>query len=196
MYELSRLSIYTIAIDLFFLAEFIIWIVSRRGVKRDRSQDGGTVIYIILAFWISLIISYCLPDAKEVGYKIANILLPEFCYYVGSIIIILGTIIRVTSVMTLKKAFTLSVQTTDEQKLIKKGLYKYIRNPAYTGSITSLIGVAIALRSVFAPILVLAICVFAYGKRIKVEEKALRKQFGQEFNDYCKNTYKVFPFVW
>jgi len=34
-------------------------------------------------------------------------------------------------------------ETTNEQHLIKTGLYHIIRNPAYTGSIISLLGVAL-----------------------------------------------------
>jgi protein-S-isoprenylcysteine O-methyltransferase Ste14 len=69
------------------------------------------------------------------------------------------------SVLTLKQAFTHTVQTTQDQHLIQKGLYGIVRNPAYTGSILSLVGVAFAYRYVFAPICVLVICLFCYGVR-------------------------------
>ncbi|QXE18370.1 hypothetical protein B5S50_05695 [Clostridium sp. 001] len=114
----------------------------------------------------------------------------------GIFLIIAGTIIRAYSVWTLKKAFTLSVQTTSDQHLIQKGFYRYVRNPAYTGSILSLLEIAFSLRNILALLVVLAICVLCYGIRIKVEEKALREQFKEEFEVYCKCTYCLFPFVW
>ena len=88
------------------------------------------------------------------------------------------------------------MQTTCDQHLIQKGFYRYVRNPAYTGSILSLLGIAFSLRNIFAPILVLIICIVCYGIRIKIEEKALKEQFKKEFENYCKNTYCLFPFIW
>ena len=72
--------------------------------------------------------------------------------------------------LTLKKAFTLNVQISKEQQLITNGMYKFVRHPAYTGSILSLLGVSIALKNVPA-ILIVAICSFVcYQIRINVEE--------------------------
>ena len=43
-----------------------------------------------------------------------------------------GIIVRLVAVLTLKKAFTLNVQTTNEQHLVTTGIYHKVRNPAYT----------------------------------------------------------------
>ncbi|MBP2031917.1 protein-S-isoprenylcysteine O-methyltransferase Ste14 [Clostridium algifaecis] len=59
-----------------------------------------------------------------------------------------------------------------------------------------LLGIAFSLRNIFAPIIVLIICIVCYGIRIKIEEKALKEQFKEEFENYRKNTYCLFPFIW
>ncbi|OBR94376.1 isoprenylcysteine carboxyl methyltransferase (ICMT) family protein [Clostridium ragsdalei P11] len=189
-------NIYICAIGFMFLCEFIIWIFASSGNKKNRKKsDRGSIWLIILGYWLSIYVSYYFTGS-EVSEFIRKLTFPHIFYYMGIFLIIAGTVIRAYSVWTLKKAFTLSVQTTSDQHLIQKGFYRYVRNPAYTGSILSLLGIAFSLRNILAPIVVLAICVLCYGIRIKVEEKALKEQFKKEFEVYCKHTYCLFPFVW
>lgn len=46
---------------------------------------------------------------------------------------IIGIFIRAISAATLRNNFTVEVNTSNNQDLIKSGLYKYVRNPAYLG---------------------------------------------------------------
>jgi len=189
-------NIYIFAIGFMFLCEFIICIFASSGNKKNRRKsDKGSIWSIILGYCSSIYISYYLTGLK-VSEFIRKLIFPHVFYYIGIFLIITGTIIRAYSVWTLKRAFTLSVQTTSDQHLIQKGFYRYVRNPSYTGSILSLLGIAFSLRNILAPIIALIICILCYGIRIKVEEKALREQFKGEFEEYCKNTYSLFPFIW
>ena len=88
-----------------------------------------------------------------------------------------------------------NVQISKEQQLITNGMYKFVRHPAYTGSILSLLGVSIALKNIPA-ILIVAICSFVcYQIRINVEEAVLQKYF-KEYNLYKEKTYKLFPYIY
>lgn len=189
-------KVYLYAIGFMFLSEFIIWVFTSIGNKENsKKSDKGSIWAIIFGYCLSIYISYYFTGSA-VNAFIKNLIFPHFFYYIGIFLIIAGTIIRAYSVWTLKKAFTLSVQTTSDQHLIQKGFYHYVRNPAYTGSILSLLGISFSLRNILAPVVVLIICIICYGIRIKVEEKALRKQFNKEFEDYCKHTHCLFPFIW
>ena len=89
----------------------------------------------------------------------------------------------------------INVQISKEQQLITNGMYKFVRHPAYTGSILSLLGVSIALKNIPA-ILIVAICSFVcYQIRINVEEAVLQKYF-KEYNLYKEKTYKLFPYIY
>lgn len=123
-------------------------------------------------------------------------LLPYFFSYVGIVLMLLGIAIRLTAVLTLKKAFTLNVQTTDEQRLVTTGIYRKVRNPAYTGSIMSLVGTALSLRNWFATVLVLVVSIICYSIRIHVEEATLRERFQDEFREYETNTFRLIPYIW
>jgi protein-S-isoprenylcysteine O-methyltransferase Ste14 len=195
---LLEYRIFGVAFGLLLLSELVIYIFTGRGNHKEgkENSDSGTVWMILIA-WIGSIIISPYFRSKSVPVNLRNLLLPHSAYYFGIALIFFGVFIRCLAVWTLKKAFTHSVQTTQNQHLIQKGLYKIVRNPAYSGSILSLMGVAFVYRHVFVPICVLIICMFCYGVRIRVEEAALRGRFSEEFNEYCKRTrFRLIPYVY
>lgn len=114
----------------------------------------------------------------------------------GIAFILVGTTLRAVAVWSLRYSFTLSVKTGGNQRLVTTGVYRYIRNPAYAGTMLSMLGNAFCFRSVFSPLLVLLILAICYGIRIKVEEKALYERFGEEFKNYCFRSWRLFPLIW
>jgi Putative protein-S-isoprenylcysteine methyltransferase len=123
-------------------------------------------------------------------------ILPEIMFWIGCAVIIVGIILRLYSVLTLGKSFTISVQVDLKQKIIQTGPYRYIRHPAYSGSILSLIGIALALRSIIGTIVTITIIAVIYGYRIRIEEKILENNFKTQYKEYKKNTKRIIPFIW
>jgi protein-S-isoprenylcysteine O-methyltransferase Ste14 len=83
-----------------------------------------------------------------------------------------------------------------DHKIVKAGIYGCLRHPSYLGLLISFIGNALAFNSWaavligFVPVLI----VFLY--RIKIEEALLVSNFGQEYLDYKKGTWRLIPFVY
>lgn len=198
--SMSQYQVFQCAVGLLLFSEFMIWILTsgRKGKDREKSRnqrDGGTVWLVIGGFCLSFYVSYWFRS-QEFVRVFREILFPEVFYYVGIGLIFSGIVVRTASVWTLKRNFTLSVQTSSSQHLVKSGMYRSVRNPAYTGSILSLLGVAIALRSVCAPFAVLVICMACYSIRIHVEEEALKERFGREFEEYADHTWRLIPYIY
>lgn len=81
-------------------------------------------------------------------------------------------------------------------EIIKSGLYRYIRHPAYLGLLISMYGGAIFLGNIFSFLIVAAPITLALLARIKVEEKLLLKHFGDAYKDYIKNSYSLIPWIY
>lgn len=196
--NLTEYHIAYYAIIFLALSELAIWAFTSRGSRggRKKGSDSGTVWLIIIS-WCWGVMAGAFFRSESVPEFMRGWLLPHFCYYIGVVFIVVGVIIRCTAVLTLRHAFTLQVQTTDDQHLIKTGVYHIVRNPAYSGSILSLFGVSLAYRSILGAISVIIVCLLCYGIRIHIEEKALKKQFQQEFEQYCQATkYRLIPWVY
>jgi len=163
--------------------------------QRINKKDRGTKWLLYANFILCVGISFCFASQK-MAMGIRDIKFPDFFSYIGVLLIFIGIVVRLTAVLTLKRAFTLNVQTANTQHLIKTGLYHIVRHPAYAGSIMSLLGVPIALKNVIATLIVLLSCIACYWIRIHVEEIALKEYFGNEFKEYALSTYKVIPYIW
>jgi protein-S-isoprenylcysteine O-methyltransferase Ste14 len=79
--------------------------------------------------------------------------------------------------------------------LIKSGPYRLLRHPIYTGLLWMYFGVALVTGEWLAVIGV-AIAVFAYWRKIRLEEATLGTAFGEGYADYRRETWALLPGVY
>jgi protein-S-isoprenylcysteine O-methyltransferase Ste14 len=96
----------------------------------------------------------------------------------------------------LKRQFTVDVAITEQHKLVKHGIYRHLRHPAYAGTLLSFTGLGFAYANWISLILVVVLVSLAFLRRIHVEERVLRDQFGAEYERYCSSTKRLIPFVY
>ena len=183
-YYIWEYNLFNFALLMLFISEIFIFVYAHG--KKDRkeiSRDRGTKWLLYLNFIVCIFISFYNVSKKAFDF-IRMMKFPGFCIELGIGLMLLGIVIRISAVLTLRKAFTLNVQVTLRQRLITSGLYQKIRHPAYTGSILSLVGVALALRNLLSVITVFCCCIICYQIRITVEETVLENRFGDEYLRY------------
>jgi protein-S-isoprenylcysteine O-methyltransferase Ste14 len=115
---------------------------------------------------------------------------------IGIGLIILGMSIRVISIRTLGRFFTAHLRVNEGRRLIQEGIYKKIRHPSYFGMIFSFVGLALAFSSLIGVGYVFLIGIPALLFRINLEEQFLIDEFPGEYLEYCRRSYKIFPFVY
>jgi len=98
-----------------------------------------------------------------------------------------------SAVRTLGKQWAFRARLVEGHQLITVGPYAYVRNPIYTGMFGMLIATGLAMEHWIA--LIPAIVVFAVGMliRIRSEERLLRAEFGQQFDQYASRVPAVLP---
>jgi protein-S-isoprenylcysteine O-methyltransferase Ste14 len=117
-------------------------------------------------------------------------------YVIGSLgllFLVAGITIRWTAVYTLGKYFTGTVLIKTDHRLIRTGLYKHLRHPAYAGALLAHLGIGLSFSNWFTlgfssiPFIVAALY------RMRVEEAALADTFGSEYLNYAKTAKRVIP---
>lgn len=189
--------LFHLALMIMIAAEvFIVFYTNPKGRSTEKvnKRDKGTKWLLIINFYVCIYVSFFTVGHNGWDY-ILKTKLPQVVSYFGIGLMLAGIIIRLWAVLTLKRSFTLSVQTSKEQHLITTGIYEKVRNPAYTGSICSLIGTALGLRGMIALAIVLIFSMACYSARIFVEEGALKTHFGDEFAEYEKRTARLIPYL-
>ena len=90
---------------------------------------------------------------------------------------------------------TARLQIVENHVLVKDGLYKHVRHPLYVGEILRTFWVQLILSSLIGFVFsIIAICLLLI--RIQIEEEMLIEKFGEEYEEYKKNTKKLIPFIY
>ncbi len=77
-------------------------------------------------------------------------------------------------------------------ELVRSGPYRFVRHPIYTALLGMYCGTALVSGEIHAPI-ALVIVTLAYWRKIRLEEQALEKTFGADFDDYRRDTWALVP---
>jgi protein-S-isoprenylcysteine O-methyltransferase Ste14 len=112
------------------------------------------------------------------------------------VLIWLGLALRLWAILTLGAFFRVTVHLQDGHRMITTGPYRIVRNPAYLGSLLTLVGVGLGLGNWFSVLALFVAGLIAFGWRIQVEDGALTARFGEEHRAYRKRKAALIPFIW
>ena len=107
----------------------------------------------------------------------------------------LGILVRQLAIAVLGRFFSLTVRVAEDHRVVEKGPYRLVRHPSYTGILITFIGLALAVQSWGALLVLLGIFSLSFGYRMKVEEKALLSELGQDYASYMKRTKRLIPYL-
>jgi protein-S-isoprenylcysteine O-methyltransferase Ste14 len=173
----------------------IIWLVlelphQRRALLQpceNRDQNSGRVwdaanlvetLGLVLAFW----------NVGHFELRYASI--------IGVCALIAGMVMRFAAIRTLGRFFASVVTIREDHEIIRKGLYGYVRHPAYTGALLAHAGLGLAFESWFSIIASTIPFWVAAVYRIHVEEKVLGEKFGADYANYVSETNRLIPGVY
>jgi protein-S-isoprenylcysteine O-methyltransferase Ste14 len=78
--------------------------------------------------------------------------------------------------------------------LVAGGLYRFTRNPMYIGVLTVVAGEALFFKSLALVIYALALLLLFHLRVTLYEEPALKRLFGESFDDYCRRVPRWLAF--
>jgi protein-S-isoprenylcysteine O-methyltransferase len=152
-------------------------------VKRDRGSGALVILTVFVS--ISLALSF--------GYAGVG-MLPDWAYYLGIFLMLLGVLIRQWAIAILGRFFSLTVRITEDHRVVDKGPYRFVRHPSYTGVLVTFIGLGLAVQSGGALLVLLVVFSVSFGYRIYVEERTLLSELGPDYASYMKRTKRLIPF--
>jgi protein-S-isoprenylcysteine O-methyltransferase Ste14 len=185
-----------------FMAAWLVWNVPeiigafKQTAKASRKeallQDHGSMNILIGLLWggvaLNFLFGWLFPAAALSWHRTA-------LFLVGVTLMLLGVALRWYAIWTLGAYFTRDVAVAADQKVVQIGPYRYIRHPAYSGTLLTMLGIGLALTN-WASLIVLLLCVFSgHLYRVHVEEKALVRAIGQPYIEYMHHTRRFIPWV-
>lgn len=176
---------------LFLLSEILLAIFKKSQKQEtkenaDRSSLRMLWLVILSSVAISVFLMFQFPRGAE--YACVG--------KIGSVIMIVGLIIRWTAIIQLGKSFTVDVAIGKSQQVMQSGLYGIVRHPSYTGLLLLFFGLSLYFNTWFAIPVINIPFIIALSYRIRIEEEALTRHFGDAYTAYCRKVKRVIPFVW
>ena len=113
-----------------------------------------------------------------------------------AILFTFGTTLRILAISQLGfLRFKFNIAFRDKQTLKTDQLHKYMRHPTYTGMMIVILAYAVTTHSWYAGIIGTFFAFFGFQYRIHFEEKALKEQFGKDYENYRAKTPMWLPFL-
>lgn len=161
----------------------------QRGQPEKRNHDRGSAFLIMMGMYLLILVSFVF-SVNKLG------LLPNWVKYVGYAFMLAGMAVRYSAIAQLGRFFSPVVGVVSDQEIVHSGLYRRIRQPAYTGGWITAVGIGLSLRTWWGAALCGVGLLLLYIYRIHVEEKMMIRHFGEKYLTYRKFTWKMFPGIW
>ena len=163
----------------------------RRNGNVKTSRDKGSLWLLYGLITVGYALSFAIGATK-----IGRIYPWNTFFATGMALFAIGFMIRIYSILTLKQYFTYSVAKVENHKIIATGLYKFIRHPGYLGQLIIFIGISTSISNWLSMLLMMIPVTLGYLYRIKVEEKFMTEQLGEDYKNYQERTKKIIPILY
>lgn len=187
-----HVAVFYAAVAIWYIPELLDTYVIRRPRTRATSpQDRGSYAFLIL----TLILGLILGSFAAYAVPIAAMPAAPAIYWVGIALILLGVVLRWYAILTLGRYFTRGVQIHERQVVVQRGPYSFIRHPAYSGTLLTLLGIGLALTNWASLLAILAGGLVGHLYRVRIEEAALKQSLGAPYAEYMRHTKRFIPWV-
>lgn len=154
-------------------------------MKRNTNEYLPGVLNMVTGLGV-LLISFLVEVRFPMQTKIAKPL--------GMVIVFLGMSLVIWAATHIKGAFLGEVEPR-LNLIVKDGPYRVVRHPVYLGMTIALLGVTVSLRSWPGLIGVFLLFLPSEIYRARLEEKALARKFGSNWENYAAQTGFILPFI-
>jgi protein-S-isoprenylcysteine O-methyltransferase Ste14 len=173
----------------------IVWIGAAFAVKRTRRRArlGPTLVerVPVIAGFLVLVLRRWLPAVLTTRFHPEP---PELAL-VALILVVAGMIVAYWARAHLGRNWSGEVMVKVGHTLITSGPYRSVRHPIYSGMTLALVGTALATGAPYG-FVGLALILFGFLVRVRLEEALMRKTFPGEYDDYSRHTARLIPGVY
>ena len=183
-----------------FWLPYLAWLTSetlvlsrRRAAKvAAATHDRGSVRLLRLCILLAVVSAFSSANlARATAFGRVR---PDL-FFAGIALMVAGLALRWWAVRTLGRFFTIDVAIHAAHTVIQTGPYRWIRHPAYAGSLLTLFGIGLALGTWLGLAAIALFAAVGFGNRISVEEATLMVALGEPYRAYARRTRRVIPFA-
>ena len=174
------------------VSEVILGLLSRAKRTSATVRDRGSFTLIWASIGLGLWAGYFLRSsgAGSIGAP------PAVFLSIALALLVSGLALRWTAILVLGRFFTPNVAVQRGQRVIRTGVYRRVRHPAYSGLLLAILGLGVAFDNWLSLLAIFIPVAAALLYRMRVEESALVEMLGREYDDYRKVTKRLVPGIY
>ncbi len=159
--------------------------VARRGETLARSR--GLAHYIAYFFFVPYLVIAARPGPE--------LDVPEPLRWAGLALVVLGVGFALWAIATLGRHYDLELEIHRDHELVRRGPYRFVRHPIYTGLGLHFAGACLATGNLLLIAGTLLVTFPALYLRAKTEERLLRERFGPAYDAYAREVGMLVPLL-
>ena len=174
-----------------------IWVVLELRQSIIRRPEGvtanwGSEVLFRLIVGAGALVAGVLPGVSQS----ATIQPAALADWIGLLLFWGGISLRLWSIRTLGRYFTVTVQTSSDQPVITDGPYRVIRHPSYAGLLLVFVAGGLFIGNWWSLVALSVAMTGGLVFRIRVEERALLQNLGDGYRDYAATHKRLVPLIW
>lgn len=175
----------------------IIWTVSEVILgwwkrSKDRSADANSLRLL----WGSAVVFMSAGFTTAHMVRAGQFALPHWSLLLIVALFAAGIALRWYAIVSLGRFFTVNVAIREDHHIVTAGPYGIIRHPSYTGLLMMMLAIAIAFENWISALVAFVPFTAALLWRIRIEEAALVRNFGAEYDAYAAQTKRLIPWIY
>lgn len=117
-----------------------------------------------------------------------------WAFWIGAVVTLMGLLFSAWGRAYLGRNWSGTVTVKENHELITSGPYRFVRHPIYTGLLLAFIGSAFA-RGDLAGLAAVLLVFVAFRRKLRMEERWMREQFGEAYEAYSQRVPALVPFL-
>jgi protein-S-isoprenylcysteine O-methyltransferase Ste14 len=190
------------------LALVFLWVVLVAGVRsyirlrrtgdvgiRVRDHPGSAQWWARLVSTLGLVFAVAAPLAELAGLPALSLLDHLAVRATGVLLVALGIVVTMASQLAMGASWRADVDPEARTELVTTGPFRLVRNPTFTGTATTAIGLALVVPNVLAVAMLIAFLTALEIQVRLVEEPYLRRLHGDAYRRYAARTGRFLPWI-
>ena len=117
-------------------------------------------------------------------------------FALGAVLCWLGLLLRWSSFLALGKYFTVVLGTSEDQPVVTRGPYRFLRHPSYTGLLLIFAGIGLMVGNWVSAAGAVGLLLVAVLYRLRIEERSLNAALGERYREYAASRARLIPYIW
>ena len=177
-----------------WLSWMIYWWAASRNVKSTVRRESlpSRLLHIVPLAIAALL--FCVQNVHVAFLGERFLPLAEWPFWLGSFLTAGGLAFTVWARLHLGKNWSGTITIKEGHELVTSGPYAFVRHPIYTGLLLAFLGSALALGD-WRGVLAFALAAGALWRKLRIEERWMRQQFGGAYEAYSRRVAALVPFI-